>query len=45
MRESNWATSASKEVGGVPFFDGVWSIFLGNILLAKLDERNYIIRG
>jgi hypothetical protein len=24
--------------------DGVWSIFLGNILLPKLDERDYIIR-
>lgn len=24
--------------------DGVWSIFFGNTLLAKLDERDYIIR-
>lgn len=24
--------------------DGVWSIFFGDILLAKLDERDYIIR-
>lgn len=24
--------------------DGIWSIFFGDILLAKLDERDYIIR-
>lgn len=24
--------------------DGVWSIFFGDVLLAKLDERDYIIR-
>jgi len=24
--------------------DGIWSIFFGTILLAKLDERDYIIR-
>jgi putative transposase len=24
---------------------GVWNIFLANILLAKLDERDYVIRG
>jgi hypothetical protein len=24
--------------------DGVWSIFFGDVLLAKLDEREYIIR-
>lgn len=25
--------------------DGVWSIFFNTVLLAKLDERDYIIRG
>jgi putative transposase len=25
--------------------DGVWSIFFNSVLLAKLDERDYIIRG
>ena len=25
--------------------DGIWSIFLNTVLLAKLDERDYIIRG
>lgn len=24
---------------------GVWNIFFANILLAKLDERDYVIRG
>jgi len=24
--------------------DGIWSIYFGTILLAKLDERDYIIR-
>lgn len=24
--------------------DGVWSVYFGTILLAKLDERDYIIR-
>jgi hypothetical protein len=24
--------------------DGIWSIYFGEILLAKMDERNYIIR-
>jgi len=23
----------------------IWNIFFNNILLAKLDERDYIIRG
>jgi putative transposase len=25
--------------------DGVWSIYLGPVLLARLDERDYVIRG
>ena len=25
--------------------DGVWSIYLGSVLLARLDERDGIIRG
>jgi transposase InsO family protein len=25
--------------------DGVWSIYLGNVLLGRLDERTYIIHG
>ena len=25
--------------------DGVWSIYLGTVLLARLDERDYVIRG
>ena len=25
--------------------DGIWSIYLGAVLLARLDERDYIIRG
>jgi putative transposase len=25
--------------------DGIWSIYLGRVLLARLDERDYIIRG
>lgn len=25
--------------------DGIWSIFFNSVLLAKLDERDYIIRG
>jgi hypothetical protein len=25
--------------------DGIWSIFFNTVLLAKLDERDYIIRG
>jgi hypothetical protein len=25
--------------------DGVWSIYLGPVLLARLDERHYVIRG
>jgi hypothetical protein len=25
--------------------NGVWNIFFANILLAKLDERDYVIRG
>lgn len=25
--------------------DGIWSIFFNDVLLAKLDERDYIIRG
>ncbi len=24
---------------------GIWSIYLGPVLLAKLDERDHIIRG
>jgi hypothetical protein len=25
--------------------DGIWPIFFNTVLLAKLDERDYIIRG
>ena len=25
--------------------DGIWSIYFNTVLLAKLDERDYIIRG
>ena len=25
--------------------DGVWSIYLSTVLLARLDERDHIIRG
>lgn len=25
--------------------DGIWSIYFGSVLLARLDERDYIIRG
>ena len=25
--------------------DGVWSIYLGPVLLARLDERDHVIRG
>ncbi len=25
--------------------DGIWSIYLGTVLLARLDERDYTIRG
>jgi len=25
--------------------DGIWSIYLCNVLLARLDERDFIIRG
>ncbi|MEJ7809997.1 MAG: hypothetical protein WKG32_06200 [Gemmatimonadaceae bacterium] len=25
--------------------DGVWSIYFGTVLLARLDERDHIIRG
>jgi hypothetical protein len=25
--------------------DGIWSIYFHTVLLAKLDERDYIIRG
>jgi putative transposase len=25
--------------------DGVWSIYLGRVLLARLDERDHVIRG
>ena len=25
--------------------DGVWSIYFNNVLLAALDERNFLIRG
>ena len=25
--------------------DGVWSIYFNTVLLAKLDERDYVIRG
>jgi hypothetical protein len=25
--------------------DGIWSIHFNTVLLAKLDERDYIIRG
>lgn len=25
--------------------DGVWSIYLGSVLLARLEERDHIIRG
>jgi len=25
--------------------DGMWSIFFNTVLLAKLDERDHIIRG
>jgi hypothetical protein len=25
--------------------DGIWSSFFNTVLLAKLDERDYIIRG
>jgi hypothetical protein len=25
--------------------DGIWSIYFGTVLLARFDERDYIIRG
>jgi hypothetical protein len=25
--------------------EGVWSIYLGNVLLGRLDERTYVIHG
>lgn len=25
--------------------DGIWSIYFGTVLLAKLDERDMVIRG
>ena len=25
--------------------DGIWSIYFGRVRLARLDERDYIIRG
>ncbi|MFQ5473539.1 MAG: hypothetical protein ACE5FA_11750 [Dehalococcoidia bacterium] len=25
--------------------DGIWSIHFGRVLLARMDERDYIIRG
>ena len=25
--------------------DGVWSIYFGHVLLARLDERDYVLRG
>jgi len=32
-------------IGLVEVDDGIWSIYFGSVLLARLDEHDYIIRG
>ncbi len=35
----------SHHIGLEETGDGVWSIYLGPVLLARLDERDHVIRG
>ena len=35
----------SHHIGLEETGDGVWSIYLGPVLLARVDERDYVIRG
>jgi len=41
------ATNALKQhhIGLEEIDSGIWSIYLGSVLRARLDERDYIIRG
>lgn len=39
------AALVDQQIGLEETDDGVWSIYLNTVLLATLDEREYIIRG
>ena len=44
--DASAATSLKQNLIGLEEVDdGVWSIYLCNVLLARLDERDFIIRG
>jgi hypothetical protein len=40
----NWP-GMNSNAGLEEVADGVWSIYLGTVLLGRLDERTYVIHG
>jgi hypothetical protein len=46
-RDDSATSNALKQhcIGLEEVDDGIWSIYFGRVLLARLDERDYILRG